>query len=237
MGCGDAFNSDGRFHTCFLLETDEQKILIDCGPGALQQIKAKTLTTNQIDAIVITHFHGDHFGGLPFLLLDAAKLKRKKTLHIFSPAGGKDLIFKVLELFYPGHESLVDTLPVQWHTYGKDSLEADGIHVEARPVLHAQQAKPYGVRLRIADKIVAYSGDTVWTTELVNLANEADLFICDCTFYKTNNDSHLNYKTLCKYRSELRCKRLLLTHFDDEMLENSEDVADGMAYDGQELWV
>lgn len=238
LGCGDAFNSDGRFHTCFLLESDQQKVLLDCGPGALQQLKAKTLTANQIDAVVLTHFHGDHFGGMPFLLLDMARHKRKTTLHIFCPPGGKTLTSAALKLFYPGKETLVDTLPLEWHEYGADEpLEAAGLQVKAVCVEHAKATKPHGVRITIDGKVISYSGDSGWCPPLIELADGADLFICDCTFFKTADDSHLNYKTLAKHRRELTCKRLLLTHFDDEMIENSEEVEDGMAYDGQELWL
>lgn len=236
LGCSDAFNADGRFHTCFLLEGGERKFLIDCGASSLQQIKAKTLTTNQIDGIIITHFHGDHFAGLPFFLMDAARVKRTRPLHIFSPTGGKDLAFNALKLFYPGKESILETLPLTWHEYQTEKIiSGPDVQVQAFEVEHSAVVKPHALRVMFADKIVSYSGDTKWTNTLVKVAKNADVFLCDCTFFRSPENNHLNYTTLEKHRDELDCKRLILTHFDEEMLENASEVQEEMAYDGQEI--
>ena len=75
VGCGDAFGSGGRYNTCFFLETAKANLLIDCGASALPALKARAIDLNRIDAIVLSHLHGDHYGGLPFLLLDAQFLR------------------------------------------------------------------------------------------------------------------------------------------------------------------
>ena len=78
VGSGDAFGSGGRCNTCFFLETAKSTLLVDCGASALPALKGSALDPNRIDAIILSHLHGDHFGALPFLLLDAQFLSRRE---------------------------------------------------------------------------------------------------------------------------------------------------------------
>ena len=78
VGSGDAFGSGGRLNTCFFLETAKAALLIDCGASALPALKGQGIEPNRIDAIILSHLHGDHFGGLPFLLLDGQFLSRRE---------------------------------------------------------------------------------------------------------------------------------------------------------------
>src|SRR6478609_4464697 len=71
VGCGDAFGSGGRFNTCFWLETAKATLLVDCGSSSLVALKGRGLDHGKVDGIILSHLHGDHFGALPFLLLDA----------------------------------------------------------------------------------------------------------------------------------------------------------------------
>lgn len=68
VGCGDAFGSGGRFNTCFHVAGRRVNVLIDCGASSLPALKSQGVSRNDIDLVLITHFHGDHFAGLPFLL-------------------------------------------------------------------------------------------------------------------------------------------------------------------------
>ncbi len=66
VGCGDAFGSGGRFNTCLHLTGAHANVLIDCGASSLVAMKRIGIDRNAIDAIIVTHFHADHFGGIPF---------------------------------------------------------------------------------------------------------------------------------------------------------------------------
>ena len=86
IGSGDAFGSGGRFNTCFLLETAKGTLLVDCGASSLIALKARGVDPNAIDGILLSHLHGDHFGALPFLLMDAQFLtRRERPLLIAGP--------------------------------------------------------------------------------------------------------------------------------------------------------
>lgn len=234
LGSGDAFNSGGRCQSAYLLKSGDHNVLVDCGSSTLRQLKKLKISTNTIDAIAISHFHGDHIGGLPFILLDMARVKRSMALHIFSPPGGKRIIYWGLRLLYPGNENIIERFPVKWHEYEpEERLSIEGIEVEAFQVKHSPQVKPHGIRIKINNKIFAYSGDSGWTDNLIKVADQADLFLCDCTFLDTEDEGHLNYVMLIKKKELLSCKQLIITHFDAEMLDASFHSAIRMANDGE----
>jgi ribonuclease BN (tRNA processing enzyme) len=98
VGCGDAFGSGGRFNTCFKIDAKHAAILLDCGASSLVALKAHHIDPNAIDAIVLSHLHGDHFGGLPFLLLDAQLLIPLPDHSEFMMYGNDVIDFTILGL-------------------------------------------------------------------------------------------------------------------------------------------
>lgn len=76
LGSGDAFGSGGRLQTCFLLEGEKAPVLIDCGASALIAMKREGIDPSEIRWIVLSHLPGDHFGGIPFLILDGQFSRR-----------------------------------------------------------------------------------------------------------------------------------------------------------------
>lgn len=229
IGCGDAFNSGGRHHTSFYVKSSSIGLLIDCGTGVCAGLKHNAISSNDVDLIVISHFHGDHYGGLPFFLLEAAVLKRSKPLTIISPPGCREKVEQLLKLLYPG-SSVLNKLTIHFENYEDNitqtisDITISDININAIPVIHNKATLPHGLRINIGSKVISYSGDTEWTSALEVLAKDADLFICECNFYALSINGHMNYKVLSENLHRLHFKRIMLTHFDNEMLRNQEKV-------------
>lgn len=237
LGCGDAFSSGGNFNTCFYLNSLGFQVLLDCGVTSLLAIKKHKLSTLEIDMIAISHFHGDHFGGLPFFLLDASTLGRTKPLTIISPPGCKEKLEQAVNLLYPG-SSVLDKFPIEFISYQAHTPVKSGpVTVEAFPVVHTEKTLPHGLRVTINNKTVGFSGDTSWTDELFGIAHDADLFICECNFYDMDLKGHLNYQTILSYRDRLKCKRILLTHMGDQMLQKTGEIEMDYAWDGRKITI
>ena len=100
VGCGDAFGSGGRANTCFHVTGESANFLIDCGASSLPALKRERVARDDIDLVLITHFHGDHFGGLPFLLLDAQFTRRTRPLVIAGPEGIETRLAQVREALF-----------------------------------------------------------------------------------------------------------------------------------------
>ena len=86
LGSGDAFGSGGRDQTCIYVDSPDFRFLIDCGASGLISMKRWGVSPSAVDAILLTHLHGDHFGGIPFFILEAQLIsKRTKPLVIAGP--------------------------------------------------------------------------------------------------------------------------------------------------------
>src|SRR5919206_4363778 len=103
VGCGDAFGSGGRANTCFWIEAKASTIALDFGATSLVALKRMSLDPNRLDGIMLSHLHGDHFGALPFLLLDAQfDSRRERPLTIVGPVGLRERLTAAQEVFFPG---------------------------------------------------------------------------------------------------------------------------------------
>ena len=237
LGCGDAFNSGGRRHTSFLLQIHNFQILIDCGATTGLSFKQTGHFFNEVNCVIITHFHGDHYGGLPFLILEAAKVhKRKDPLLLVSPPGLKNKLYDLMKLLYNGSEDALETFPIHYIEYERNenlSLPFGTLH--AKEVQHTPESLPHGIRLEVYGKIFSYSGDTSWHPNLIKLAEGADLFICECNFCQKESDAHLNYYQLKENLEQLKASKIYLTHLGDKMLEKQEELVLEVLKDGQQI--
>ena len=234
VGCGDAFGSGGRSNTCFHLTGAHTNLLIDCGASSLPALKRQGIAPNDIELILITHFHGDHFAGLPFLLLDAQLSRRSRPLVIAGPQGIALRLAQVMEALFENSSrtprkfelSMVVLAPGESRTFG-------AVTVTPYPVVHGDSGGPFlGYRIEAQGRVIAYSGDTEWTDTLIPLAREADLFIAEAYYYDRIVKNHLSLTTLEAHLPDINPKRLILTHMSDDMLARLPTLAHTAAHDG-----
>jgi ribonuclease BN (tRNA processing enzyme) len=219
LGSGDAFGSGGRFQACLHVRAAETELLLDCGASSLIAMRRFGVDPSGIDAVLLSHLHGDHFGGLPFLLLDGQFAHRQRPLVIAGPPGVEARVTAALEVLFPGAPAARREFPVRYVEWAERQPVRFGA-LEATPyrVLHASGAPPFALRLAGGGKAIAYSGDTEWTPALADAARDADLFVCEAYFFEKRVKYHLDYQTLAAQRGGLDCRRLVLTHMSADML-------------------
>lgn len=237
IGSGDAFGSGGRANTCFFVESERRKFLIDFGASALIGLKAHKIDPNEIELIFITHLHGDHFGGLVFLLREASLYgARTSPLTIVGPEGLQARLWQALEAFFPGGASATRSFDLHFiELSDRHMLELDGVSVTPYAVEHPCGATPYALRIEVDGKIVSYSADTKWTDVLIDVGTRADLFICEAYTFEGPLGSHLDLTDVVRHLSRISPQRILLTHLGPSMLRRRSQVHLEIADDGQRL--
>ena len=233
LGSGNAFAAGGRGHACILVSAPEGRILLDCGGSALPAITG-ACDPGTIGAVAITHLHGDHFGGLPFLAMQQQYAGRTKPLAIGGPPSLGARFLEVASALYVDYLDKAFPYELDFVTLHPAAKRLGPALVEAHPVTHVPSSEPHGLRVRIGGKLIAYSGDAAWSDALPRLADGADLFICEATTYSTRDPVHLSAKEVVAHRDELRAKRIVVTHLGAESLANLaslglEHAEDGMA--------
>jgi ribonuclease BN (tRNA processing enzyme) len=238
LGSGDAFGSGGRFQTCVLVQAASCNFLLDCGASSLIAMKKSAVSPDTIGAILVTHLHGDHFGGIPFFLLDSQFSKRERPLKIAGPPGIEERVRATMEALFPRSSETRRQFPIDFlELQPRSEATLGALRVIAYPVVHFCGATPYALRVDCGGKTVGYSGDTEWTEALVEAAAGADLFICEAYFFGKKVRYHLDYETLLQHRDALRCKRLVLTHMSQDMLDHICDASVQCADDGTTIVV
>ena len=237
IGCGDALGSGGRYNTCFHVTGDRVNFLIDCGASSLPALKGQGIAREEIDLILITHFHGDHFGGLPFLLLDGQFTRRSRPLVIAGPQGIEIKLKLLMEALFENSSkteqkfelSVIALKPEETRSFGS-------VKVTPYPVVHGESGGPFlAYRIEAEGRIITYSADTEWTETLIPAARDADLFIAEAYTWDRNVKNHLSLATLEAHLPELRPKRLVLTHMSDDMLGRLDAIEHMTASDGMIL--
>jgi ribonuclease BN (tRNA processing enzyme) len=226
VGSGDAFGSGGRFNTCFWLATAKATLLVDCGASSLVALKARGFDHGYVDGIVLSHLHGDHFGGLPFLFLDAQFLsRRERPLLIAGPPGTRERLDALLEVVFP--RSTANKWRFSWSVMEIEPgrpVEILGHVVTTTEVVHPSGAPSTAVRISDGQKQFAYSGDTEWTEALVGVADGTDLFIVECYGYSGRMTGHVTWEILKPRLPDLRARRIMITHMNPTMLAHVDEA-------------
>jgi ribonuclease BN (tRNA processing enzyme) len=237
VGSGDAFGSGGRFQTCIAIRPPDDLFLVDCGASSLIALRQQQIELRDVSKILITHLHGDHFGGLPFFLLDAQLVsKRSAPLTLVGPPGLEERLMKAMEILFPGSTKIEPNFEVRFlELKPRTPTAVDDIEVTAFPAAHFSGAPSYSLRVAVEGKVFVYSGDTQWTDTLIEASDQADLFLCESYVFDKDVALHNSYRNVIQHRERLTCKRILLTHMSEDVLARADEVELPMAKDGLQL--
>lgn len=240
LGAGDAFGSGGRNHPGFLVNLPSWSFLLDCGPTTLISMNRLELDPGTIGAIVLSHLHGDHTVGIPFLFLQYQFLTRRQhPLIIAGPPGTEQCIEGLWGFMYKETREMMERrFPVKYVVLEPKKWTRIGpIEVLPLEVVHHVREIAYGFKVKAGGKVLGYSGDTEWTDNLIELADGCDLFICESYRYDRKIRFHLSYDEIQARRTALRCGRLLLTHLHADALARLDEIKEEVAHDGMRLFL
>ncbi len=238
LGSGDAFGSGGRFQTCFYVRYGATQFLIDCGASSLIAMRRFGVDPSLLETILLSHLHGDHFGGLPFFVLDAQFGRRTRPLIVAGPPGVETRVRDTMEALFPGSSGAQRKFAMEFTELAEGVETTLGsLSVIPYGVVHPSGAPSFALRVTCGGKVIAYSGDTEWTDALVEAARGADLFICEAYCFEKKIRYHLDYRTLMDRRVQLGCRRLILTHMSNDMLQRLQSLDADWAEDGKRIVV
>ena len=232
LGSANAFNAGGCAFSAFLLN---DRYLFDAGPTTLMQIRRAGVDPGAIDAILLSHFHADHFFGLPFLLLEFWRLDRTNDLYIAGPPGIEERTESLFETGFPG-------IPPRQRGYKRryieieDGLEAEaaGLQFTAAEVEHVPALRCFGFRAHIGGRSLMYSGDSRLCDGILRLAPGAEALVLDCS--RSGDPVHLAASDIPAVRAKADAHATTIaTHLDDFTSSNDLDPTIIVAGDLQHI--
>ncbi|HEX9042080.1 MAG TPA: MBL fold metallo-hydrolase [Trebonia sp.] len=233
-GSGDAFGSGGRYQACIHLKpAGGSPVLLDCGATSLTALKRLGLDPGEIAAVFVSHLHGDHFAGLPFLILDGQFSRRMKPLAVVGPPGTARRLADTMECLFPGSSTAARRFGVTVTELAPGtSVALPSATARAWTADHPSGAPALILRLTLAGKTIAYTGDTAWTSAIASAAADADLLIAEAYYRDKDIPYHLRLADLYANRDQLTPRRVIITHMSADVLGSDtpefEQASDGL---------
>lgn len=213
LGSGNAFASEGRYWSSFIVDGKYQ---FDAPPTMLPQLKRLGISLPDIEVIFITHFHGDHFVGLPFLYLEYVYMSpRTKDLYIVGPPGCEAVLEDFAHRVYPNIIKEAGYRRIYIDADIEAEQEVVGLKFTSFPMNHVKKdgLKAFGFRVHIGDKILAYTGDSMFCEEVVTLGDGADVYVADCTYDEGCGPEHMGLDDIKVLRERISAETtMILTH-------------------------
>ncbi len=232
LGSGNAFSDGGRANAAIHVTAPGVSLLLDCGGSALPAIK-RHVDPATIAAIAVSHLHGDHFGGITFLTIEQHFAGRRHELVVGGPPSLAQRLRAAEQALYPDFFGPTQLgFPLRSVVLGAAPTELGGARVSALPVRHVRLTEPHGLRVEVAGKLIAYSGDARWSEHLAAVAQGADLFICEASQFDRDDPVHISYRQLMAHRDEVASRRIILTHLGAETLAHAAELELEHAADG-----
>jgi ribonuclease BN (tRNA processing enzyme) len=213
LGTGTCVPRADRNSSGYVVKDKGTIVLLDCGPGILRRMAEAKIDFREIDVICLSHFHPDHVSDLaPFFLATkyTPDFARTRPLTLIGPTGLKEFFHNLSKLYGEWLENL--NFPLQLEEFGEDSKEFNSLTIYSKKMEHSKNS--IGFRIKNSEnKSITYSGDTGFCKEIVELANETDLLLIECSFPDNRKmEEHLTPKEVGEIAKAANVKKVVLTH-------------------------
>lgn len=233
IGSGNAFAPGGLCWNGFVVN---ERYLFEAPPQALMSLHHVGIDPNDIDAVVLSHHHGDHFLGMPSLLLHWKYYGRTRPIRVIGPPQTRELTERIGKIVYPG---LFDIgYEIEWVTpkpgepICTGDLVVDPVEVEHDDRL----SQSLGFACAIGRRRFAYTGDSKFCQGVIDLARHGEVLISECASRAENIPVHMNLlDDIPRVRAAMPAEaHLILTHIAPDVtangLENTRIARDYKTY-------
>ena len=212
LGTGNAFLPNGRLHSHVLID---DKHMVDAPPTALIGLRNYGIPVSEIETIFITHLHGDHIFGLPFLFLERQYISDREgnfPLKIIAAPGARERITELCNLAYPG--SLERFLPSITWIEDDTGMTEDGWSWERFRVHHDDSVDPFGYRFESTNGAsLVHSGDSGPCDTLYNAIERSQLGVVEMGLPEwVDSDHHHKPSDIQKLAEMYSGTKLVITH-------------------------
>ena len=224
LGTGTAFHTGGRgSQSLFVRPPEGSPFLVDVAPTSIAAAQRHGADLAAIDRLFLTHLHGDHVAGWPFLFLHFLFVHaRTRPFDVYGPVGSRRTLEGLVELCYA---ELADRarFALRYHELpvveAADVEAGDAVRLDTLPMRHHPSS--IGLRLHLAraggECVLAVSGDTAWCAAVPRLSAGADVLALECTTVAAGLEGHLSLEELRGHAAELSARRIVLVHLTDEV--------------------
>lgn len=207
VGFWGAYPRANEATSCYLVQDEDTRIVLDCGSGALSRLQ-NYVQLNELDAVFISHTHADHIADiycLEYAMLVQRQLGNRKTpldVYIYTDE------LNTLTFSYP------EALNVQ-QIHVTDNIQVGSLSVTFSENVHDIPCCSMKITNRTGQTLV-YSGDTGYTDSLIQFAKGVNVLLIECSLYKKQQGlftGHLASNEVGKIAQQANVEQVVLTHF------------------------
>lgn len=226
LGTGDAFSNEGRNNVSILIESFELdlRILFDCSPQCVPSLRKLGFKISDLDYVFITHIHGDHVAGLPFMALSLIYPEIGGRFSVLGPPGLEKFLKESYALFYGSGnpERVIDFLPLD------AKLPIKMHHIDSR---HSVPGLIY--RLDLEGKSIVYTGDTS-KVDLSDFSRRATILIHEASDETEDSTSgHSTLKQAAETARDAQVEKLFVVHMprhDSEIIRSAKTTFENVYF-------
>lgn len=226
LGTGSGLANLNRFHSSLLISVSDHCLLLECGDGISRAILSQKIDFDSIDSILISHFHADHFSGLPSLLTQMKLKGRKKNLSIFICNKDKDFLERFISHSYMFKERLTFDLNIISFNQNTKVKLSEHLSFSAKLNSHLNKYRSFEKenQLSFISLSFLFQDDIMKTIYTGDIGSEEDLYLfTELADFFISETTHISPSLLINLAREKQHKNIIITHL-DEFSENEANL-------------